>query len=100
MKYLCRILKSSVAVEQRVCIRIVRYCFVKSLVDQSSIIGVSYDRRNNPAVAQIKNSTEIDLVYYWTNILLELGHICQPFLIGPVRMTVTVENVFRRMLWV
>ena len=45
-------------------------------------------------------AAEIDLMYHWTNIILELGHIRQPFLIGPVCKELAVQNVFRRMLWV
>ena len=78
----------------------VSHGFVNGFLDQRVIVCVPDNRRNNPAVTQIQDSAEIDLMYHWTNIILELGHIRQPFLVGPVRMELAVQNIFRRMLWV
>ena len=98
VEHLGGILEAPVAVEQRVCVWMICHRPVERLVDQSVVVGVPDDRHNNPAVAQIEDSAEIDLVYHRTDIILKLGHVRQPFLIWPVRMELAVENVFRRML--
>lgn len=54
VKYLGCILEASAAVKQRMCVRIFRHCPVKSLVDQSVVIGVPDNCRDDPAVAQIE----------------------------------------------
>lgn len=100
VEHLRCILEAPVAMEQRVCVRIVSHGFVEGLVYQSAVICIPNDCRNDSTVIQVQDSTEIDLMYHWTNIILELGHIRQPFLIGPVCMELAVQNVFRRMLWV
>ena len=98
VKNLGRILETSVAVKQRMCVWILRHGPVKHLIDQSVVVGIPDGGRNNPAVAQIKDSAEIDFVYRRTHVILELGHIRQPFLVGPVGVKLAVQDVLCRML--
>ena len=92
------ILKASVAVEQGMSDGIGFYGPVKGLENQRIVISVTYHIGNNTTVIEIKNRTEIYLVYLDACIPFELCYISQPLLIWFVCMEVAVKEVFSYIL--
>lgn len=66
------VLESTVAVEQRVCIRIFQNSFIKRVKNQLVVISVTNNIADDSPVTQIENRTQIELVDNWTCIPLEL----------------------------
>lgn len=60
------VLKSSVTVEQWMCIRIFQNSLIKSIENELIVIPVTNDIADNSSVAQIQNRTQIELVNGWT----------------------------------
>ena len=75
------------------CIRVCLYCTVKGLKNQWIIIPVTDHIGNDTAVVEVQNGAEIDLVHLNTFIPLEFCHICEPLLIGLVRMKIPVQQI-------
>ena len=48
---------------------------------------------NDPAVIQVKDGAEVDLVDIRTGVILELRHIRKPFLVRSIRVEVPVQVV-------
>ena len=92
------ILKSSVAVEDGIGIWICLYGSIKCIIYQRVVVVVSDDIGNDTSVIEIKNGTEIDLVFFAILVPLELRNIRQPFLIRLVCMEVPVKNIFCQIL--
>ena len=67
--------------------------FIKSVHNEWVIIMIADLKRYDPTVIQIQNGTQIDLMDIGANIILELCHIRQPFLVRSVRMEVPVQVV-------
>ena len=67
--------------------------FIKGIKDQCIIIRIpEYIGRYTP-VKKVQNGTEVELMYFNTLIPLELGHIRQPFLVGPFRCELPFQQV-------
>ena len=92
------ILKSSVAVEQWMGIRIGFHRTVKRLEYQRIIIVVADHIGYDTTITEIKDRTEIDLVYLNTLIPFELCYIGEPLLVRLVRMEIPVEEVLSHIL--
>ena len=79
-----RVLETSVAVAQWMCIRFSNNRCPKSIKYQRIVIGVPDHIADNPSVIQIQDSTEIYLLYFNANVVFEFSNISQPFLVGLV----------------
>ena len=73
---------------------------VKGLKDQGVVVAVPDDERYDAPVIKIQNSTEIDLVFLCSDVILELCHISQPFLVRLVRMKFPLQNILCQILWI
>ena len=80
------------------CVRVGFNSGIKCVKNQRIVIAVSDNKGDNPAVIQIQNGTEINLVYGCSFIPLKLSHICQPLLIGHSGMELAVQPVLRDVL--
>ena len=87
------ILKTTIAMEQRVGIRIRLYSTVKGLENQWVVIAITYDISNKATVIEIQDCTEIYFVYLNTLIPFELRNVGKPFLVGLVRIELAVKEV-------
>ena len=94
------VLESTVAVEQRVCIRIFQNSFIKRVKIQLVVISVTNNIADDSPVTQIENLTQIELVDNWTFIPLELRYIGQPLFVGMPRPEFPVQKILRCYLWV
>ena len=88
------ILKTTIAMEQRVGIMIRLYSTVKGLENQWVVIAITYDISNKATVIEIQDCTEIYFVYLNTLIPFELRNVGKPFLVGLVRIELAVKEVF------
>lgn len=87
------VLESTVAVEQRVCIRIFQNSFIKRVKNQLVVISVTNNIADDSPVTQIENRTQIELVDNWTFIPLELRYIGQPLFVGMPRSEFPVQTI-------
>lgn len=94
------VLESTVAVEQRVCIRIFKNSFIKRVKNQLVVISVTNNIADDSPVTQIENRTQIELVDNWTLIPLELRYIGQPLFVGMPRPEFPVQKILCCYLWV
>ena len=94
------ILKTSVAVEQWMCVGIRFYRTVKGLEYQRIVVAVTNHIGNDPAVVEVQNGAEIDLVYFNTLVPFELRYIRQPLFIWFICMEVAVKEIFGDVLWI
>lgn len=92
-KALARVLESTVTMEQRMYIGVLLNRFVKGVEHQFIIIAGSNFICHNPSVIEVKDCTEVQLVYLLAIIPLEFRHIGQPLLVRLVRMEIAVQNV-------
>ena len=93
MKCPVRVLKSSVAVEQRMGVRIGLDRFVKGLVYQHVVIALADDIADDAPVTEIENGAEINLVHLYAFVPLEFCHVREPLLVGLICMELTVKKV-------
>lgn len=70
------ILKSSVAVEQRTGIRIHCNSFVKGGKDKFIVVAVTNLVGKDPPVIQVEDSTQIEFLYFRSDIIFEFRHVC------------------------
>ena len=87
------VLESTVAVEQRVCIRIFQNSFIKRVKNQLVVISVTNNIADDSPVTQIENRTQIELVDNWTFTPLELYYIGQPLFVGMPRPELSVQKI-------
>ena len=87
------VLESTVAVEQRVCIRIFQNSFIKRVKKQLVVISVTNNIADDSPVTQIENRTQIELVDNWTFIPLELRYIGQSLFVGMPRPEFPVQTI-------
>ena len=92
-KLFARVLETSITVKQRMGIWLKCNCFIKSVHDQRIIVMIADLSRHAPAVIEIQNSTQIDLVDLYAAVILEFGHIRQPLFVRSVGMKVPVQIV-------
>ena len=88
-----RVLEPSVAVEQRVRVRIGLHRLVEGLEHQRIVVPFAYDVGNDASVVQVKDGTEIELVYLDTLIPLEFRDVGEPLFVGFVRTKLSIEQI-------
>jgi hypothetical protein len=94
MEHIACILESPVAVEDCTRIRIHGYRLFEGFIDQRIVVAVSNHICDDPSVIQIQDRAEIYFSFLRSDIVFELGHVCQPFLVWRICMEVPVEDVF------
>ena len=94
------ILVPTVTVEQRMCIWIFPNCLVKGFKDQFVVISVAENIADDPAVTQIKDCTQIELVDDRSFVPLELRYIRQPLFVRSTCPEFTAQDVWYSNLWV
>ena len=93
MKCTVCILKPSITVKQRMCIRIGSHSRIKGVVYQRVVVAVSNHVGDYSSVVQIKNDAEINLMYFSSLVPFELRYIRQPLLVWFVGMKRSVEDI-------
>ena len=94
MKCSVGVLKASVAVEQWFCVRVFSNSLVECFKYQRIVIPIADDKVYDPAIIQIQNSAQIDLVYLDPLIPFKLRYVGQPLLVRLVCVKFTVKTVF------
>ena len=94
VKSMTCVLKPTVAMEQRVRVRIGFYSSSECVEHNRIVVVLANYIRDNASVIQVKNGTQIDLVDFRTFISFELRNICQPFFIRLLRMKISVQLIF------
>ena len=97
-KHSGRILKSPVAVKQRVCIGVGGKGLVQHLMHKGAVVGVPEDKGDDPPVTEVQDGAEVELMHTRTHIIFELRHIRQPLFVGLIRVKLAVQHVFRQIL--
>ena len=90
MKYPACILKPSVAMEQRMCIRICLHSPVEGFINKRIIVSFTDSVGNNTSVTEIQDGAEVYFVYVSTLIPFEFCDIRTPFLVWPVSVKLSV----------
>lgn len=80
------------------CIRIGLNCCPEGVEDQGVVIVIANHKGNNASVKEVKNGTEIDLVYDRPLIPLKLRNIRQPLLIWLVCLKFSIQLVLGNIL--
>ena len=89
-----RILKASIAMEQRMGIWIGFYRLVQSLEYQWIVVTLTNDKGYDSSIVKVKDGTQVQFMYHRPLIPLEFCDIGQPFLIGRIGMKFAGEDVF------
>lgn len=92
------VLEPSVTVEQGMGIGIPCHSLVKGVKNQGVVIGIPDNKGYDAPVIEVQYGTEIDLVFLRANVILELCHIRQPFLVRLLRMKFSLQNIFCKIL--
>lgn len=92
------VLEPSVAVEQRMRVRIGFHSLVKGLENQRIIIAFAEHVGHNAPVTKVEDGAQIELVGFVSIIPLEFGHIGEPLLIGLCGIKLPVQKVFGKIL--
>ena len=98
MEGVAGVLEASVTVEEWVRVRICRNGQIKGVKYERFVIPVSNHIGNNASVAQIQNRAQIQLVFFFSAIPLELRYVGQPFLVRLFCIEVTCKNVLCQIL--
>ena len=93
-----RILESTVRMEQRMYIRIGLNCCPEGVEDQGIVIVIANHKGNNATVKQVKDGTEINLMYDRSLIPLKLRNISQPLFIWLVCLKFSIQLVLGNIL--
>jgi len=94
------VLESSVAVTQRMRIRIRSYRCPECVKHQRIVVGIPNHITDNPSVIQIQDGTEIYFLYLNANVILEFSNIGQPFLVGSICLEFPVQQIIRQVIWI
>ncbi len=92
------VLEPSIAVKQRMSIRVGFHSFVEGFVNKRVVITLAEHIRHNAPVVQVKDGAQIELVYRSPIIPLEFRYIGEPLLIGLVRVKLPVQDVLCNIL--
>lgn len=98
MKIPVRILKASIAMEQRMSIWIGFYRLVQGLEYQWIIVTFTNNKGYDSPVVKVKNGTQVHFMDNRILIPFEFCNIGQPFLIWGIGMEFTGKNVFCNVL--
>lgn len=85
------VLEASIAVEQRMGIRVGFNSLVKGLVDKGIIIALTQHIGHNAPVTEVQNGTQVEFMYLNALVPFELRHIRKPFLIRFLRVELAVQ---------
>ena len=94
------VLEASIAVEQRMGIRVCLNSLVKGFVNEWVIIALTQHIGHDAPVTEIQDGAQIKFMYLNTLIPFELRHIGKPFLIRLLRIELAVQQVFSKILGV
>ena len=97
LKDMTRVLKSSVRVEERCCVRILSHRFLKDLEHQLIIITTTDFIGYDTPIIQVDDGTEIKFLAGM--MFLELRHVGDPCLIGSTGVEVSSQEVLGCDLW-
>lgn len=70
---------------------------VQGAMDQRGVVGIPDEKGDDPPVAQIQNGAQLELVHDGTHIVMKLGHIGEPLLIGAVCVKTALQHILRQM---
>ena len=94
------VLEPSVAVEQRVSVRVSLNGLVKGLVDKRVIITLTDHIGHDAPVTEVQDGAQVEFVYCSSLIPFEFSHIGQPLLIGLVCPELAVKKILGYVLGV
>ena len=92
------VLKTTVTVEQWMCIRIGFHCSLECVKHNRIVVVVTNNIRNDTSVVQVKDGTQIDFVNYYALVLFELCNIGKPLHIWSWCMEITTEYILCHIL--
>ena len=92
------VLKPSVAVEQRMRVRIGRNCLVESFENQWVIVVFTEYVGHNAPVTEIQNGAQIELVDLVSLVPLEFCHIGELLFVGLFSIKLPVQKIFGKVL--
>ena len=92
------VLEPSVAVEQRLCVRIGLHRFVEGFENQRIIVAFAEYIGHNTPVTEIQNGAQVELVDLASLIPLEFCHISEPLLIGLCGIKLPVQKILSKIL--
>ena len=87
------VLKTTIAMEQRMCVRICFYSLIKGLEHKRIVVAVTYDIGNNSPVTKIQNRTQVDFMNFNSFIPFEFRNIGKPLFVGMLCVKLTVQTV-------
>ena len=92
------VLETSVAMKQRMCVRIVLHRFVEGFENQRIVVVLTEHVRHNTPVTEIQNGAQIGLAELGSFVPLEFCHISEPLLIGLYGIKLSVQKIFSKVL--
>ena len=98
MEDLCGVLEPPVAVEEGMGAGVFGNGPVQGIVNQGSVVGIPEGESHDPPVTQVQDGAQVEFPHRGTRMVVEFCHISEPFLVGPVRMEVPVQQVLRCVL--
>ena len=98
VKYPVRVLKTSVAMEQGMCVRIGLNCLVKGFENQRIIVALTKRIGHDAPVTEIQNGAQIEFVYLSSLIPLEFCYIGEPLLVGLCSIKLPVQKILSKIL--
>jgi len=94
------ILESTVAVEQRMCVRLKLNGLIKGVHHQWIVVMITDLESHDSTVIQVENSAQIDLADFYTSVVFKLGYVRQPLLVRRLSVKFSVQVVFGDVVWV
>ena len=98
VKGLVGVLKTTVTVEQLMCIRMGFNCSLECVKHNRVVVVVTNNIRNDTSVVQVKDGTQIDFVNHYALVPFELYDIGKPLHIRSWRMEITTEYILCHIL--
>ena len=98
VKGLVGVLKTTVTVEQWMCIRIGFHCSLECVKHNRVVVVVTNNIRNDTSVVQVKDGTQIDFVNHYALVPFELCDIGKPLHIRSWCMEFTTEYILCHIL--
>ena len=92
------VLEPSVAVKQRMRVRIVPNSLVEGLENQRIVIAFTQHVGHNAPVAEIQNGAQIELADFVSRVPLEFCHVGEPLLVWLFGIKLPVQKIFGKIL--